>query len=394
MRRVLVATAVSTLLLMTSRLAGAQTNDPVYRSWRWEEEVAAARAAGLAGAFVAVANDASAAALNPAGLIALPRNGREISANALRQGSGTAGVGDSLLSRTDLGLGSAAVRLGESWAVGAYYEEPRSFRLEIAPFALPSGTREHGFIEARLRDFGVAAAFMPTPRLRLGAGLAASRLVLDSNGGVSFNRVFSEVINQASQDTRLRPSVGATYDVGSAVRLGVVARPGATWTVTRESFNPAAGIVLDAGSAHRVRAPDLYSAGAAVRVLPRLLLTGQLDLVRYSQIRDALEIMRGSVLGKDYVLDDALEARGGVEWTIPAGSFDVALRGGVYSEAPGSITYVGPNPDEAAAFRGSERRLLGAAGATVTMRHVIAVDAATVWGGDRRLLLLGARYRF
>jgi hypothetical protein len=394
MRRVLVAIAVAMVSLAGSALGWAQTNDHVFRSWRWEEEVAAARPAGLAGAFVAVANDASAAALNPAGLLALPRDGREIAASALRRGSGTAGPGDSFLSRTGLGYGGAAIRLGDSWAIGASYAEPRALRLEISPFLLPSGARDHGFIEAELHNFGVSAAFLATPRLRLGAGLTASRLTLDANGGRSVDRVFHEVVNEASEETRLRPSVGLLYDAGSKVRLGLLARPGAGWTLNRNSFNPAASIVLDPGSRHRVRAPDVFSAGATVRVFRRLLLTGQADLVRYSQIRNDMGVMRGAVLGEDYVLDDALEARAGAEWTIPVGSLDLALRGGLYSQAPGSIVYVGPDRDEATAFSGSERRLIGAAGATVMTRQGVGLDAATVWGGDRRLFLLGARYRF
>jgi hypothetical protein len=392
MRRVLVA-FVCTSLLAVSQLAWSQTNDHVYRSWRWEEEVAAARPAGLAGAFVGVADDASAATLNPAGLMALPHNGRELSASAWRRNSGAAGP-DSLLSRTGLGYGGAAFRLGSSWAVGAFYAEPRSLRLEVAPFQLPSGMRDHGFLEAEMHDFGLSAAYRATGRLRLGASLVASRLELSANGGESFNRVFHEVTNQGSEDTHLRPSVGALYDASSAVRLGLLIRPGTSWTVHRDSFNPTESIVLDPGSTHRLRAPDVYSGGGSWRVLEHLLLTGQVDFVRYSQIRDDLEIMRGQVVAEDYVLDDALEARLGAEWTIPVGSLDLALRGGVYSQAPGSLVYVGPNRDEAAAFAGSERRLLGAAGATVMMRRGIGVDAATVWGGDNRQFLVGARYRF
>jgi hypothetical protein len=392
MRRVLVA-FVCTSLLALGQLGWAQTNDHVYRSWRWEEEIAAARPAGLAGAFVSVANDASAASLNPAGLIALPLEGREVSASLLHRRDGSAGP-DSLLSRTDLGFGGAAFRLGSSWAVGAFYSEPRSLRLEIAPFQLPSGARDHGFMEAELRDFGVSAAFRATDRLRLGAGLMASRLVLDANGGVSRNQVFNEIVNEGSEDTRLRPSIGALFDAADTVRIGLLVRPGASWTVHRDSFNPSESIVLDPGSTHRVRAPDIYSAGTSWRLAERLLLTGQVDFVRYSQIRDDLEIMRAAVVAEDYVLDDAVEVRAGAEWTIPVGSFDVALRGGVYSQAPGSLVYVGPNRDEAAAFSGSQRRLLGAAGATVMTRHGIGVDAATLWGGDRTLVLVGARYRF
>lgn len=393
MRRNLVALTLSILALAVCDDAWAQTNDHVFRSWRWEEEVVAARPGGLAGAFVAIANDSSAAALNPAGLLSLPRKGREVAASALRRGSGTAGP-DALISRTDLGYGAAVVPLGSSWAVGAHYEEPRAFRLEIAPFVLPSGLRDHGFVEAELHNFGVSAAYLVSPRFRVGAGLTASRLELDSSYGVSRNTVMREVVNQGGEDTRLRPTAGLTYDAGSSVRLGLTARPGATWEVNRASFDPETSIVIDPGSTQRVRAPDVYSGGAAWRVIPRLLVTGQLDFVRYSQIRDHLAILRGGVLGEDYVLDDALEVRGGAEYTIPLDSFDIALRGGLYSQAPGSLAYVGPNEDEATAFRGDDRRLLGALGATVMLRRGLGLDAATVWGGDRRHLLVGARYRF
>jgi long-subunit fatty acid transport protein len=393
MRRILVALTLSTLAFTTRDLAWAQTNDHVFRSWRWEEEVVAARPGGLAGAFVAVANDSSTAALNPAGLLSLPRRGREVAASALRRGSGTAGS-DSLLSRTDLAYGAAVMPLGSSWAVGVHYQEPRALRLEVAPFVLPSGVRDHGFVEAELHDFGVSAAYLVSPRFRVGAGLTASRLELESNYGVSRNAVMREIVNQGSEDTRLRPSAGLTYDAGSSVRLGLAARPGASWEVDRASFDPETSIVIDPGSTNRVRAPDVYSGGAAWRVRPRLLVTGQLDFVRYSQIRDDLEIWRNGVPSDDYVLDDAFEVRAGAEYTIPLDPFDLALRGGLYSQAPGSLAYVGPNEDEAAAFRGDDRRLLGALGATIMLRQGFGLDAATVWGGDRRHVLVGARYRF
>lgn len=51
------------------------------------------------------------------------------------------------------------------------------------------------------------------------------------------------------------------------------------------------------------------SAGASARVT----VSGQLDYVRYSEIRSTLLIRCGAFQREDYALDDALEPRLGVE---------------------------------------------------------------------------------
>src|SRR6185503_3803946 len=89
--------------MATAVPAAAQTNDHVFRSWRWTEEIEAPRAAGLAGAFVAVADDSSATVLNPAGMLLLPKT--ELAATMAASASGTISpVGDREDSRTDPGF--------------------------------------------------------------------------------------------------------------------------------------------------------------------------------------------------------------------------------------------------------------------------------------------------
>ena len=63
----------------------AQTNDQLFRSWRWSPEAGSARTAGMGGAFAAVADGSEASWLNPAGLATLAKS--EVGAGLARSSS-------------------------------------------------------------------------------------------------------------------------------------------------------------------------------------------------------------------------------------------------------------------------------------------------------------------
>src|SRR5262249_61648845 len=67
--------AAGVLALLCAASASAQTNDDAFRHWQWREPSVGARTAGLADAFVPLANDDSAVLVNPAGLAILPALG-------------------------------------------------------------------------------------------------------------------------------------------------------------------------------------------------------------------------------------------------------------------------------------------------------------------------------
>lgn len=380
------------MILAAAPFAKAQTNDHLYRSWRWEEDLSAPRPAGMAGAFVAVANDSSAAALNPAGLLILPKG--EIAGSLLRRGSGTLSSGDSLAAASGVGLLGGARRFG-SWAVGAYYSEPREVQIGINPIPLPDRTRDQGFLDASVKDFGASVAYRVSPRLRLGAGILGARLELNGTDARDFRRGPDlEHVNASAEDTSFRAIVGALYDWSEKLRLGLTVRTGTTWKVTRSAWVISRALVLDPGSLYEVRAPDAYSAGASYRLLNHLLVSGQLDYVRYSQISSGLTQPVGNP-GGAYVLDDAFEPRAGAEWWHPLRSLELQFRGGLYSQAGNALRFVGSDKVEAATFRGTDRRLLGAVGASVVKTrgpaHGLAFDTGLVFGGDHTVLVAGAR---
>jgi hypothetical protein len=104
--------------------------------------------------------------------------------------------------------------------------------------------------------------------------------------------------------------------------------------------------------------------------------------------------VRRDLLRSDYVLDDGFEAHLGLEWARAFDPVTLQVRGGLWSQAPGSVQYIGPDLAERMTFQGSSRRLREGLGASLLFKAGFAMDAAALMGGDRTLLVAAARYRF
>lgn len=312
----------------------------------------------------------------------------------LQRRAGTIGLGDSLASSTGLGLLGGSLALGRRFGVGVHWSEPRDVSLSLVRSPLPNSTYDSGFLEAKAQTFGLAAAYEVTRRLRIGAGVAIGRLELQGEDLVLRPRGDTVTQVEASgTDSAVRANLGALYDVTPSWRIGLAVRTGTSWEVARSAYSPVEGRTVDHGSVYRLRAPDVYSAGMAWRLPAHFRVTAQADLVRYSQIRDELDVRRDLEPG-DYVLDDGVEGRVGAEWARAFDPLTLQIRAGLWSQAPGSIEYVGPDPSERMTFQGSSRRLREGVGASVLFKAGVSVDMGAVFGGDRTLLLAGARYRF
>ena len=382
------AVAIALTGLVAGSAAG-QTNDHYYRSWRWTQEVGSPRAAGLGGAFVAVPNDATAIATNPASIGSLSKT--EIFGGVQSRGSGTFGnaLGDNIDSRTGIGFIGGAGRVSEAWAVGAYLIEPNASRVDLQEAAPADGSINAGFIDGVVTEFGAALTWSPMEKVRLGARVVGTHLKLEGEwrrtgeDGVENLRV-----GTSSGQTRITGSVGALFEINDRFFVGLSAEAGASYEADRIGVYPSGGT----SSLYDLRKPARFVGGFSFKPNERLLLAGQLDFVRYGQVRSALVIAQGAATQGEYELDDAVEPRAGIEYSHPLGNVSVQLRGGVHSEAPGSLKYTGSISGEQA-FAGSERQLNGTAGASMVGRN-LRVDVAGKFGGDRTTLTAGIGVRF
>jgi hypothetical protein len=372
--------------------AHGQTNDHFYRSWRWSTTPGSARAVGLAGAYVAMADDGGGAFLNPAGIVTLDKS--EVSLNLLAAQSGTVGV-DALGPWTGLAAAGGAARVSKKTAIAGYFVRPRAGRIDLSTAVrLPDGSTDAGYVNSILTDVGAAVARRVGERLSIGLRVTATHLELEAlhRRNSAGERIELET-GSASGDTRVTASLGLLYEAGAAgrLRLGAVLQPGASYTVERTASRPSLG-GIDQGSLYELRAPGLVTVGAAFRVNRHLQLSSQLDYVRYSEIEAF--VRPGGAPSGGYAIPNGVEPRFAIEASVALGGASVQLRGGVHIQAPGSFVYSGPDLNEAAAFRGSTRRVIGAAGGSLLLVNGLALDVAGTTGGDRSELVAGARFRF
>lgn len=376
-------------LLCFGTASYGQTNDHLYRSWRWSTTPGYTRAIGLSGAYVGLADDGASALLNPAGAVTLPKS--ELAVSYLAAQAGDVGL-DRFAPWNGVSVISGAARVSRKTALAFYFSRPRAGRIDLTTeLRLPDGSTDAGYLDATVTDVGVAAARRLTEQVSIGVRVTATHLELEGfHSRRNAGNLLELETGSAAGSTRVTASLGLLCETGR-LRAGVVVQPGASHGVERTATRPSLG-GIDQGSQYEVRAPGVVSAGAAFRLSRHIHVSSQLDYVRYSEIQAF--IRPGGATSGGYGIPSAFEPRIGVEVSIPLGAASVQLRAGSHLQAPGSLAYSGPDATEAAAFRGTTRRLLGAAGASLSMSNGFTLDLAGASAGDRSAMGAGIRFRF
>jgi long-subunit fatty acid transport protein len=369
----------------------AQSNDHLYRAWRWTPVPGSPRAAGLGGAFVALADDCSSVQLNPAGMTALPKS--ELAVALSHRGAARVGLGDRWRPVSGLGFAGGSGHLGPRFAIGGYATQIQRSSIELADSILPDQSRYSGSLETTITEGGGAVAYAVNPHLSVGGRLTATHLKLEGvyrrSGSADLTDLES---GSAAGDTRVTTSFGILYSsVQSRLRVGLAVYTGASYAVQRVANDARIG-AIDPGSEYEVRQPTSFAGGAALQISTRLLAVGQVDFVRYSEARPFRR--PGTVTDGNYELEDGVEPRVGIEFSQPLGTWSLQLRGGLHSQASTSVAYSGPNATETLAFHGSGRRLRLAMGASVVGRSGVRADFAITWRAEATDLVVGLSARF
>jgi hypothetical protein len=338
----------SILATVLAAPVGAQTTDPLYRSWEWDEEPHSARAAALGGAVAAAAADAGSAAFHPASLSLFAET--DVRLSVRHAGSGSI-LGDGVEARWTLAEGAVALPLGLGSGIGAYYRSPRALGLQIQATPRPDGSTDEGRLDAVVRETGVAFGTALTPRLRVGVRLGAAHLDLD---GEAATRTTDRLPRQgASTADTWEPSVGVGLLFAAHQRL----HTSLTWD--RQLSWRATWAGGTGSGDHEVVAPARLAGGLLFRPSSVVWVSGQLDWVRWSQVRSALVSREGRPPASDFALDDSVDGRLGLELRAEYGESPLwnraMLRLGLHFRSRGLLEYVGSDPVELARFPGGKR---------------------------------------
>jgi hypothetical protein len=356
-------TRLAPALLMAALLpaaARAQTSDILFGGWSWRSREPGSRPAGLAGAYVAVADSVRTAAINPAGLALIPRI--EVSASI---GPRWGGLAKRLQRREKdaapvrpteaaLPVPCPPARRARPWALALYADQPEVQSVSVEVVHGP-GLSELGLLEGSAEELGAGAAKGLTPWLDVGATLAWRHLRLDGTSRVvDLLGREQERVTMGGDANKARAIVGALASFGprsspTDFRLGVSYQWDLLhWSVDRTRIDRVAGT---AGDPERLRIvePPTLSAGAAWRISDTWLVAGQLDYTWFDRIERQLEGRGGR-----FIIRDRLEPRAAVEMTRPApigGTYKVRM--GVRREVSGRAAFEGSDAVLRQAFRGT-----------------------------------------
>jgi long-chain fatty acid transport protein len=399
-----------------------------------------ARSLGLAGAFAALADDATAAFANPAGLVQLLRPEVSLELRKRKYSTPYTEGGRASGSPTGLGIDTvdgirtassnettsgvsylSFVYPGTRWSLALYRHQLADFsvRTEInGLFGVPTegGTRRYPdqpiVTDLEIVGTGLNGAYQLSDRLSLGFGLTYFAGRVENQGATYSVDRFPETFWDENSflherqtvtssfvvdDTDIGFNVGVLWKFAESWRLGGVFRKGPRFDY--ELYNRAGplneepeGTVLEAVTDRSIAFPDVWGLGVAYRSPNGSLTVGlEWDRVEYSIIGETLESPLADT--SLVAINDANELHLGVEYVFLETSPLIAIRGGIWRDPDHRFRYLGDDPFSQALYRQGEDILHVTAGVGIAFSR-FQIDIGADFSDLANVFALSAIYSF
>jgi long-chain fatty acid transport protein len=317
-----------------------------------------ARSLAMGASFIGLADDATAAESNPAGLTVLTRP--EVSGqlrfsefeNELPNtvtGSGFETFSDSVTSPSFFSV----VYPWKSVAIAGYYQRNADFKQHSrfeGPIRLDFGIRANDVdttaADFRLENMGASLSYKINSKVSVGAGVRRSKLTVSAFEEIAFTYPdfpgFANSLrgNLDGNESKLTYNVGVLLTPSSKFSIGAVYKKGADFSVPgsfEERNTCPAGVPCDPNITEPLNLgltwPDLFGGGIAFRPTDRLTLLADVVSITYSDLTAAGSLSAQFGQGGAETIEDAVELHVGAEYVFSAGSeTTVALRAGGYTD--------------------------------------------------------------
>ena len=398
-----------------------------------------ARSLALGGAFTGLADDATSAFTNPAGLVILgfPEvsfegrfrrfessflSGGRLSGIPTNQGIDTqraAVYGESLDESAGPSYMSFVFPKG-NWAVSGYRHEfvrlDQSF--EASGVFQGEGLRELALRASRKMDitaYGISGAFRANPRISVGASLVFYDFALDAQFGRFTSGFFSAPTfapsteigraGQSGDSSGVGFNVGGLFTLrqgaaassGPEVILGAVYRYSPKLAFTGFEGDITSPVARDG----EFQAPDTITGGLAMRFGQGATVTVDISRVNYQTLIDTYVAPQtaSSEKGANFSVDNATEIHAGFEYVLPTRG-SPALRIGTWYDPDHSIRYNVPaNPDAldqrfGAYLPGADDAMHLTLGGGAAISKQFEVNAAADLSSRSRIVSISAVIRF
>lgn len=377
MKRVL-CMAVSAALLGCAGSAFAITDSETNASIPFSFSSPGARSLGMAGAFLGLADDATAAYTNPAGLTQLVQT--EISLEARHTSYSTPfidggeapitgfnanglNINEADSSNTNLSYLSVVIP-HDRWAFAFYRHELARFETDFTSLngAIVDEFRLFPFrsiADLKIVSFGAAAAFKASDRVSLGLGLSRYDFRFDT-ATVRIDDVDQGDLSIASRqfqngdDNAYGFNLGARFKLSDALSLGATYRkaPRFDYRAVNVLYSDVDGNPLPSpqviASFDKVRfdIPDIFGIGLSWRPTDAFVVNFDVDRVLYSQLTDDVNTLFDiQDAANQLKLEDGTEVHLGAEYTFANMSAPFSLRAGMWHDPRHSVGFRGAVSD-------------------------------------------------
>ncbi len=365
----------------------------------------------MGGAFIPIADDATASESNPAGLTVLVEPQISFEFKGIRYSryldpaaGGSTAAGSTFQDERGFPSFASAVAPVGAWTLGAFRHELVNYKSTM--WSNGSALRRlfpfTSILDLRVENWGAAAAREVGSQISLGVAAGISRLDMS----VDFPRYGASVFEQRYVQSRLQ------VDERSAdlfVNAGLIWRPntrvylGAVYH-RRPSFDGIEYHLTDAlGEAIRtevgtLKVPDAFGGGISVRATELFTISFDAVVNLYSQLADRQTIayVGDELLEDDYRADDGTDLHLGVEYIVLVGQTPLSFRAGLARSAPSNVYYVGLNRVERDLWgtRPVDATEQYSAGFGMVLFDRVQLESAGVFGDDRDEFVVSVVYLF
>ena len=365
----LLALAIGTALLGASTTVFALTDEEGNASLQFNFSPPGARSLGMGGAFVALADDATAAFTNPAGLVQLasPEISLEVRHTEYdTQFVDSGNFGESPFSTDALIYGNSSTNVRnisylswvipmENWSLALYRHEFLNFETDFVSSG-PASSDSTLFIrpfaaaiEVDTMVNGISGAMKLGDKVSLGLSLNQYEFEINSatlRAAIPALGLGQFVTRQFGDDSAFGFNVGARYQASDQWQFGLVYRraPEFTYQAARLNGDGTTAFIKDTN----FDAPDLYGIGATWRPLDAVIVSLDVNFISYSDLSNggidsnfALNDGALSASLDPLELNDGIEVRLGGEYTFTQFKNPFSVRAGVWKDPAHTLRFEG-----------------------------------------------------
>jgi long-chain fatty acid transport protein len=311
-----------------------------------------ARANAMGGAFIGLADDATAAYTNPAGLTVLtePEFSLEYKIGEITTEI-TDRIGTAEYDDTISGLSFLSYVYPTENATIAFFRH-QLLNTQSNYDWRDSATRINKIdVSLDAVTLGIGAGFKLTDAFSVGLSIGMAQLDYNVTGK-GYDTTATSYPDEDDRDTVSEIDNAEHYTVSllwnpfGEMNIGLVYRMGPEFETKKQRHDwnsTVSAYILEWERDHILKVPDIYGIGFSYRFFPNLTASLDVNYIEYSDLADNFLNDNGSK-ETDWEVEDQVEVRFGLEFIFEVNQTPLALRAGYYFRPDHGFIYTGPDP--------------------------------------------------